>query len=700
MKAQIGRSRQATALIGMLETSPGSGVFAADERLRVSDVSMRSDADISTARFDVQLDNGFDTAAARSRYRPDLRVAVRLNRAEGDVLFEGYPPIQEAQWHGGPGRADESFGFTATHVYERLSRDRSSWIYGRQMRNAAIEDGLSSQPSDHASASVHVAALPCVFNLDGRPNRAATPLTVTTRDGATVSVPIFTHDDDPSAVSWTHGDALRYLVWFHALPSGPVGIGNVFADPDASPRLASRLAETCDALNCEATNLVEAFSLLAADAEIHVTVDTSGAGDVVQSAFRIWAAGDGTTRSLHLVRGGTHTDGVPRFDTSGLTASDVFRANEVAEAVIRWDDARIVNAPIVLGDVKRYEMTVPLVPGWLPTADLDNVLPANRTSAKALALTPSQAAVLGEKASLSAWFANYHADGAAFADNRFVARRWVLNEDGRFDGATYNRNAPFENYQPFDFATVADNEVVRAGQWTRRLRPFEPTITETADGARFGVLVELSFDSGVSWHRAGGNVRILRDPTGILLDVDNPTGVTPPGVDPAEQNLWFAIIDQVMRVRVTAVFAGDDRLVGEVRANDANTPISLMTTEIIDRRGTYRFITGDGTTNALAMINPGVSAGADDSAAMNRFGRSLVERLQDRRVIVAPTVPWVGTRFNIGDEIEQVRGRGVSLVTRRDGVLNGPVVIGKRIRVGDGRYETELTLMHDDGGMV
>lgn len=700
MQAQIGRSRQAVALVAMLETSPGSGVYVPDERLSVSDVTMQSDADISTARLDVLLDNDFDTAAARARYQPDLRVAVRMNDSDGDVLFEGYPPIQEARWHGGPRRGDESFGFTALHVYERLSRDRRSWVYGRQMRNGEIEDGLVTQPTVYLSKSAHVSALPCVFNFDGRPNRAVTPLTVATRDGATVDVPIFAGDNDATAVAWTYQDALRYLVWFHAPQEGPVFFGNLFDEPDPSSLLAMRLNAEADSLNCEAVNLVEGLSLLADEAGFHVTVDTTGGGDSVSSSFRIWAAGDGSRRSLHLSRGGTHADGTPRFDASGLSASDVFRANDVSQAVIRWDDARIVNAPIVLGDVKKYEMTVPLVPGWVPTANLDNVAFVNRPVAKSFAITPLMLEVLGDHASLLSWFNLYHADGSDFFANRFVARRWVLNEDGRFDGATYNRNEPYDDYQPFDFSTVADHAVAQTSKWTRRSRAFEPTITETLDGAGFGVLVEMSFDGGVSWHRASGITRVVTNPTGVWFDVNNPTAITPPGVDPAEQNLWFAIIDQAMCVRVTAVIASDERLVANATPNDSSTPTTIMTSEIVNRAETFQFTRRDGTTNVLATINPSGDIGQDDSAAIQQFGQSLVKRLQDRRVVASPVLPWIGTTFAIGDEIEQVRGRGVSFITRRDGESVGPVVVGKRIRVGNGRFDTELILMHDDGGMI
>ena len=119
MLGNRGRSGQAETVVASLETSPGSGVFVVDDRLRVEEVNLRSDDAISTARLSVRLDQNFDTAAARARYQPDLRIVVRTNAANPDdrvVLFEGYPPVQRARWHGGPGKGQESFGFVVSHV--------------------------------------------------------------------------------------------------------------------------------------------------------------------------------------------------------------------------------------------------------------------------------------------------------------------------------------------------------------------------------------------------------------------------------------------------------------------------------------------------------------------------------------------------------------------------------------------------------
>ncbi len=710
MSSAVGRSRDTELLVGALETSPGSGVFEVDDRLRVEEVSLGTDAEISTARMSVRLDDEFDTADARARYAPDLRVIARTDEADASrnvVLFDGYPPVQEARWRGGPGRGEESYGFVATHVYERLSRERAAWIFGRRMRSGAIADGLVADPVRWGGRSVLVEALPCVFNLDGAANCSATPLTVTSPDGSPRSIRVFTYDDDPSGVAWTYLNALRYLVWFHAPSAGPVFEGNVFDTTDGqvssapgsptSSRVLGRLLVAAESLNCEATNLVEALSLLADAAGVHVTVDATAAGAGVRSAFRVWAVGDGPRRSLNLARGGRHADGAARFDGSSLSASDVFRANEIGAADMRWDYRRIVNAPIVVGGVKGYEMTLPLVPGWLPTVNLDDVDLPDRAAAKAAALTPLQVNELGAGAGQNPWFQKYHREGSAFADNRFVGRRWVLNEDGRFDGATFNRNVPFDDYQPFDFSTVSGSGITVRGAWSRRSRALLPTITRTQLGARFGVFVEVSFDGGTTWCRPQGPTVVLRDPTAIAFEVTNPTQITPVGVDPLEQNMWYAIIDQTFRVRVTALIEADDRLIAAAAPSNSGSPTLWTTSRVVHRPGVYRFHTRAGTTDVLASVNPeATDVDRDDSADIAAFAGELEARGRDRAVVAAPVLPWLDTWFSIGVEIKGVRGRGVSFLTREGEAAFGPAVVGKRFRFGDGMWETSLVLEHSD----
>ncbi len=704
------RSERWQPLVVEFETSPSSGLFRVDERLRVEELTLESDDKASSARVAVRLDDQFDAAAARNRYLPDCRLLIRTNEpdaADRTMLFEGHPPLTEAEWDGRPGRVKDRCTFTAEHVYGRLSRDQRCWIYARRMRNGKIEDGLAADESAWQHASVLITALPCIFNLDGVGNCAPDPIVVEGPDGSARSIHIFSQDGDPNARRWTFLNALRYLYWFYQIPEGPVGEGNIFTatdayvdyDPDGETtrvpdsELLRRLVDAPDSLTLEATNLVEALALMAAGCGIHVTAETINNEGRAASRMRIWAEVDGTIRTLPLAWGGRYPDGSARFEASAMSAAEVYSANVIERATIGWDHRQVVNAPVVLGGVKHYEMTLPLVPGWEPETNLDNVAEEDRQAAKDLALTPDTVEQLGEDAELFAWFRHYHKWGSEFEQYKNVSRLWVLNEDGRFDGATYNRNAPFDDYQVFDFSTVATPAVTTAGAWTRRVRKLMNTITVTEDGEEFGVYVEVSFDSGSTWSQPQGSVRVRFDPTGIYFNALNPTEITPPGIPPEEQNMWYAIIDQTFRVRVTALIESDDRLVVRHTPDDSETPTLWTTSRVVYKPSHYSFESREGTTDVLADVNPGATdIGIDGTEAAGLLGDRIASNEQDGRVVVAPTVPWLETTIQVGDRLTGLRGRGLSFESRVSRRSGGPCVRGKRYRLYDDRLETELLL--------
>ena len=555
------RSERGERLRVGVETAPGSGDFRVDERLCAEAVWQRCDQAISTAKISLRIDDAFDAEEARRRYHPDCRIVVMTdepNPARCEILFEGYPPVQATRWEGRIGREEEAYVFEAEHVFERLSRDRKAWVYGRHVRNGEIEDGLVAEPQAYADKSVLMTALPCVFNPDGVANRAETPLTVRSPSGESRSVHLFTWDTE-RAVKWTYATVLRYLIWFHLMKEGPVFEGNVFSatdllaadSPGPSDPLGEALRREPVSLVCEATNLAEAMSLLAAAAGVHITAETLNVGGQPVTQLRIWASGAGPQRQLYLVRGGRQADGTARYDTSARCVSKILSDNNTYRGQVSWDHREIMNAPVVIGDVKRYEMTLPLWPGWSPRVNLDDVASEDRAAAKALALTPDTVEMLGDAAEDFPWFREYHRNGSLFKHNTDVSRLWVLNEDGNYRGFDYNRNAPFDNYQPFDFSTVLDSSVTRRGAWMRRARRLLPTISTSPDGRSLGVWVEISFDSGTTWQQLASGVRILEDRAGVYIDCENPTEITPTGVDPEDANLWYAIIDQTFRVRVT-----------------------------------------------------------------------------------------------------------------------------------------------------
>jgi len=701
MGAMQSRSERGERLLVSVETAPGSGDFRVDERLRAEEVWQRSDQAISTAEISVRIDDAFDSEEARRRYHPDCRIVVMTDEpgpAQREMLFEGYPPVQSTRWDGRIGREEERYVFEAEHVFERLSRDREAWVYGRYVRNGEIEDGLASDPEAYADKSALMTALPCVFNPDGVANRAAVPLTVSTAAGELRSVHIFTWETE-LAVKWTYATVLRYLVWFYLMKEGPVSEGNVFTvtdeltadSPGPSDALSEALRREPVSLTCEATSLVEALPLLAAAAGVHITAETENVGGQPVTQLRVWASDAGPQRQLYLVRGGHKADGTARYDTAGRSVSEILSANNTYRGEVSWDHREIVNSPMVIGDVKRYEMTLPLWPGWSPRIHLDNVAPADRAAAKGLALTPDAVEILGNEVENFAWFRQYHRHGSEFKYNTDVSRLWVLNEDGYYLGFLYNRNAPFDDYQPFDFSTVLDSSVTRRGAWMRRTRRLLPTISTSMDGRSLGVWVEISFDSGTTWQQQSSGVRVLEDRAGIYIDCENPTEITPTGADPESQNLWYAIIDQTFRVRVTAVIESDERVMGSFPPEGLASPTLQVNAMVVRRPKSFQYASRSHATNVLSTVGVG-EVERDDSDAVSALAEQLARANQDREVRVLPTIPWIETRYALGDRITEIRGRQLRFATTKGSRLRVPAVLERRFKLSGGRYETSLTL--------
>ncbi|MFW6059385.1 MAG: hypothetical protein ACODAQ_04345 [Phycisphaeraceae bacterium] len=96
-----------------------------------------------------------------------------------------------------------------------------------------------------------------------------------------------------------------------------------------------------------------------------------------------------------------------------------------------------------------------------------------------------------------------------FARYANVYRHWVLNEDGRFSAAPYNRGAPF------NLAAFFGDSGVRA-----QPLPFRSCVTLDDTGEPRLPVVEISTDSGQSWSQYPGRAVVQRDRAAVYLDDD------------------------------------------------------------------------------------------------------------------------------------------------------------------------------------
>lgn len=707
MAAMQSRSEPVERLLVGMETSCGSGEFSIDSRLRVDEVWQRSDDAVSRAVLSVLLDDSTDSEDIRRTYHPDRRLVIMTEHADPlqrHMLFEGYVPVQSSRWDGRADRESEQYVFEAEHVWERFSKAQGAWIYGRHMRSGAIEDGLASDWLAYRDKSEHYTACPCIFNPDGVCNRAIEPVHVTDESGGSRLVHIFAPDGVPAAVPWTFATALRYLAWFYLSRHGLVHEGNIF---DATESLVAGMAGPSDALRdalvrepaslvCEASSLVEALALWGEAAGLHITAGTINERGYPKTQLRVWSPRAGALRRLYLVRSGRHEDGTPRYDATGKSAREVLAENNTYRGQVTWDHRKIVNNAVVIGDVKCYELTVPLWPGWLPVVGLDDVSEPDRAAAKQAALLPEDIRAMGDQVFSHDWYRRYHSAGDLYPLHADVGRLWVLNEDGRCDGAHYNRHAPFDAYAPFDFASVLSASRTRCGRWTRRPRPFRPTLSVGVDGRSLGVWVELSFDGGASWNPARGAISVLKDRGGIQFECDNPTQVSPPDTEPQSQNMWYALVDRTFRVRVTAVIEGDDRLTGAYGPAGLDAPTAQVHTAVLWRPHQFKLATRDAGWSVLYTTLQGGKDERDDTSAADVLARWMARSQQDRQVRVSPMIPWIETNYAIGERIAEIKGRGLAFATTVGTEMQYPAIIERRFVLRDGRYETTLSLSASD----
>ena len=300
------------------------------------------------------------------------------------------------------------------------------------------------------------------------------------------------------AIDWTYLNAIRYLIWFYSIPGGPIETGKVLEATEpyvgvppnerfsvsGGGHLIQQLLQEAQSLVCETSNLAEALADAVMAADVHLTAETVNSGGELQSRIRLWAPQDGAIKNLKLTRGGRFADGSARFDSRSETAEQILDVNNVFRGKVEWSFRTIVNAPVILGGVRQYEFTLPLMPGWEPEANLDNVDPADRAAAKDVVIPQNLIPLLDEDPNNFDWYRKYHRSGNDFVDHKNVARKWVLNEAGAYNAATYNRNAPFDNYQVFDWSTVADDSVAVPGEWARRTRRLLSSVTRAFLGVR------------------------------------------------------------------------------------------------------------------------------------------------------------------------------------------------------------------------
>lgn len=664
--------------------------------------------------FDAEVRVGFGTFLSA-----DQRIAIRRDDEAGDphTMFCGYCDEPQYSEEVSGAQASKAFSLLVEGVLKRHSDTEYAQVYGRWMRTAAGQDALDvaqvrseTEPFGDAGDVGFVESLACVFNPDRKGNRAAAPVTIAVGD-RDVLVHVFTHDGDPDGEQWTWAQVLRYLMMFHFFstrtgdsldelagelsdgntidltdpvielttsdrPSAPVAVGDAWA---------YAMLGRPGSFVCEGCSLAEAFVMLADATGTHFRVDSVDDGELIKNRCYWWARGCGTQKDLY------------RLGVISSEPIDVVLANNNTNRyTVRPDASDIIVNPIVRGDVMKWEITAELVPGWMPDRNLHERAEDDGDELSSIGDLLSFATIHQEldeeNVKLDSWYDQYHKRGCHFhgheVDNvlhshRDVLRKWVLRETGSYRAADYARaEGPFtaDLYAPWkpsscniaieyvdDDGTTKTRDVAD-GEWSRIGRPLEDCLSADADRRSLGVVVEFSWDGGATWEKIpAGSVKLLDSEAGIYLDAEDLTKVFRQN-DEEGVSLWEAYLNGVLRVRVTAVIAGDARLEPNLDASLFGVPLADCTSRLFDVAKRFKWASRSLANSQFRPngASPAVSETSkcvDDLAEIQRYGESLLEVLSRRQIPASMTVPWITQDYSVGDSIASILGTGIEFWT-------------------------------------
>jgi hypothetical protein len=660
---------------------------------------------------------------------PDKRVTIMHSPAgfPATVLFQGFPQLATIGWN----ENEQSFSVQClSEGNEILRHDPLCQITGPRRLRDPLETFLPGTTPIHV-----VEAELLTFNPKGLGNRSkewyALPI-----DGVEHRIHLFTDAGAPWGRLWTAAQALRYLAFFGVLrPDYPapqtlnhkVNVRDFLRDtaalvdlaynPEQSDKLARLLSAPLPETQVGSCNLEEAVQLVCKQAGIHYEIpirNTASAGAILEHYLRVYAslndaleAEEGRSPDLFTIN--PRVFDVPReapfTSLSGRSDAAVAVANRAQRATLTAD-LRGINAPIVLGGRKLYEVTLLLRPGWIPLFEyqLDNL---STQPLRDAALTAWEERLEdpfeGENGVPDSVYHARHPEHYTVAD---AGRLWIFPDDETYYAAVsggaflYARLGwPKEMYSPFFERSpsrpnvlvssylgggILDEQGINdASNWVARRRLFLDTIARIGGTEARPAIVRLNYNAvsvpsaaldiperflsslnAAGWFQYTGAVQVLPDRAGVLLTEANlfksPELSGDPDGDPDHRYLE-ALIAGTLCVSVTCTIEGDARLGQRPLAN--NSPNTRRTAKVVDtgfeqfqsnnRRGQNSFLrtqpVGDDPTYE----------DRDDAEKLSDFAESAARELARMAISGPIDVFYIDTGFRLGDTFSGCSGLGI-----------------------------------------
>ena len=240
----------------------------------------------------------------------------------------------------------------------------------------------------------------------------------------------------------------------------------------------------------------------------------------------------------------------------------------IAEIAAKKNYSPVTHRYIVQGDYKIYEATFELVKGWdssLEANDYDRYSPTTNEN---------------------------------FNQVRDVWRKWCLNEAGDYSGSPYNQG------QAFDFSNIFEKD-----NYVCKKRRFLPSLSCGQDGTLIGYCLEVSYTGGGYWWPYMGSFKLLLDQCGVWLSAEQ-----------FDADMWFAILKGLLKFRITASVAADERISFAVADGPVNSTIEVIDKVItLPRRFKYQKV------SPWSVFVNGAANQIDDTQSLVEYAQSLLD---------------------------------------------------------------------------
>ena len=611
---------------------------------------------------------------------PDTRLVVRAVRDDGvsELLFDGYTKVPQADLSDD----GEHVTFVAAATVER---EWDTPLNGATVRDADTPDDATKN---------FATDLPARFNPDGKPN--ASPVDADAGAGAT-KYPVFLGPFDPANTIqgktvrlWTLPMAARYVV---AIGKGSFVDIQSYTDFDDTlqaivPRTPGGVVDLNDATTYEYKPIeVQDVDVTGEPwpAALQRLIEPHGftmrwilveyGGDPVwrMEIARTDYVRDNRLKPVNLqVAGGTYDPALTNVGGMSLARDVSGIANRIA----------IDTAPV------RYEVSVILSPGFVVDgADTGSLDDFKRSS-------------------------------ATFAANRDKYRLWVFDEcgEGHWDFST---DATVT--EPGNLDGLLNPDALDPRPYVRRRRPGTDTLV-SVDGQdkplRASLSISFDYDGPepALWDGTGtwqpvsdGSWRLLQDRLGVYLTMEDPNAwpvgqkfVIPTGLAiPAgtgKVNLVEWVVGNTAnrpRLMLTCVIEGDRGM--DVSApKRPSSPTRFTIIRHVDARDRFkRTVISASSEWGVGPVTGDEEVIRDDAPEALAHAAG-VQRARERATFAGTiTIPRLSTAYSLGDRIERVKGRNLSLRSNAAAEAGEspsyPVVVGIAWEF-DGRQSTTLTL--------